>query len=169
MIVLFCFSEKILTNKNRISELQVQQVTQADALRNGNLELRCKLTVHHQLISDVRSVLKGMAKCELENGPVSQYLEQYRQFSELCSSISRHLAAKEYDLSKMDEIENEVDQLQTLIGKTVLFCVNCAEFFKFDGTADPIYDGFRQLNEISRKVERRTAPKETHEGNFFNF
>ena len=159
-----------MTNKNRISELQVQQVTQADALRNGNLELRCKLTVHHQLISDVRSVLKGMAKCELENGPVSQYLEQYRQFSELCSSISRHLAAKEYDLSKMDEIENEVDQLQTLIGKTAfLFCVNCAEFFKFDGTADPIYDGFRQLNEISRKVERRTAPKETHEGNFLNF
>ena len=53
---------------------------------------------------------------EIENGPVSQYLEKYRQFSELCSSLSRHLANKEYETTKVAEIQIEIDRLEKLIG-----------------------------------------------------
>lgn len=51
-------------------------------------------------------------QCEAENGPVSQYLDKYRQFSECCSSVSRHLAAKEYDSNRITEIQKEIDILQ---------------------------------------------------------
>lgn len=53
-------------------------------------------------------------QCEMEEGPVSQYLENYRQFSECCSSVSRHLAAKDYDSSKIAEIRTEIESLQNM-------------------------------------------------------
>lgn len=57
-------------------------------------------------------------QCEAEEGPVSRYLEKYRQFSELCSSVSRHLAAKEYDLVKMTEIQTEITKLCDSLSKS---------------------------------------------------
>ena len=62
---------------------------------------------------------------------MSQYLEKYRQFSECCSSLSRHLAAKDYDWSKMAEIETEIASLR-------------------DMTAG-IYDGLGQLCRVLTK------------------
>ena len=55
-------------------------------------------------------------QCEAENGSVNQYLEKYRQFSELCSSLSRHLASKAYEVEKISEIQTEIDNLIELIG-----------------------------------------------------
>lgn len=57
-------------------------------------------------------------QCEAENGSVNQYLEKYRQFSELCSSLSRHLATKVYEAEKISEIQIEIDNLIELIGNS---------------------------------------------------
>ena len=45
-----------------MTQLQTQQNECADILRDTNATMRSQLAVHHQLISDVRSVLKTMAK-----------------------------------------------------------------------------------------------------------
>ncbi|KAK4004191.1 hypothetical protein OUZ56_005933 [Daphnia magna] len=71
-----------------------------EELHELNPIMQSQLAVHHQLISDVRSVLKSMAKCEMGDGSVSQYLEKHRQFSERCSSVVRRLTAKDYDFKK---------------------------------------------------------------------
>jgi len=55
-------SESISAVKEQISELLGNQNTYVDRLRQINAAIRATLTVHHQLISDVRSVLKTMAK-----------------------------------------------------------------------------------------------------------
>lgn len=113
---MYYLTESIVAAKNQVLELQQDQVECANSLRNCNGDLRCSLTAHHQLMSDVRSILKTLAKCESENGPVFHYLDKYRQFSELCSSLSRHLALKEYDVAKMVEIRAEIVDLQSFIG-----------------------------------------------------
>lgn len=45
-----------------MSELVNKQAAQVDELRQMNATMRNHLAIHHQLISDVRSVLKIMAK-----------------------------------------------------------------------------------------------------------
>ena len=62
----FFFSESITVVKEQISELQGKQNTCTDRLRQMNVTIRATLTAHHQLISDVRSVLKTMAKVSKE-------------------------------------------------------------------------------------------------------
>jgi len=128
-----------------VNQLQTQQNECADLLRDTNATMRSQLAVHHQLISDVRSVLKTMAKCEAENGSVNQYLEKYRQFSELCSSLSRHLASKAYEVEKISEIQTEIDNLIELI--------------------DTIYDGFHQLNNSFDTINSTAYQQKTSEVN----
>ncbi|KAK4015632.1 hypothetical protein OUZ56_030607 [Daphnia magna] len=128
-------SDKILLSKERMTELLSIQSARVEELHQLNGTMRSQLAVHHQLISDVRSILKTMAKCETENGPVSQYLEKYRLFSECCSLLSRHLAAKDYDSKKITEIQSEIGILQQ--------------------TTSDIYEGLQQLCGVLTKTEQQ--------------
>jgi hypothetical protein len=58
----FIFKDKILASKDRMNELVSKQSTRVEELHELNAIMRSQLAVHHQLISDVRSVLKIMAK-----------------------------------------------------------------------------------------------------------
>ncbi|KZR96992.1 putative Serine/threonine-protein kinase SMG1, partial [Daphnia magna] len=93
-------SDKILASKDRMNELVSKQSTRVEELHELNPIMRSQLAVHHQLLSDVHSVLKSMAKCEMGDGSVSHYLEKHRQFSECCSSVPRRLATKDYHFKK---------------------------------------------------------------------
>ncbi|EFX69271.1 hypothetical protein DAPPUDRAFT_228726, partial [Daphnia pulex] len=55
-------TDKILASKDRMNELVSKQSTRVEELHELNAIMRSQLAVHHQLISDVRSVLKIMAK-----------------------------------------------------------------------------------------------------------
>lgn len=128
-------SDEITKSKETWGELQSTQGQQVEEMRHLNVTMRSHLAVHHQLISDVRSVLKLMAKCETDNraggsGPlvVTDYLDKYRQFSECCSSVSRHLTSSKDggDMAvKMDDIRAEIATLQSMIGNlsTFLSCL----------------------------------------------
>lgn len=135
----FFIQDNITANKQHISDHQSEQAIRNEAFQQLNATLRTQLTVHHQMISDVRSVLKMMAKvplfffsvilcpliwfsqCEPEDEPVSRYLDKYREFSELCPSVSRHLAAKEYDSLKVTEFHAEIIKLSDLLSKCLSF------------------------------------------------
>ena len=46
---------------------------------------------------------------------------RYRQFSELCSAVSRHLAAVEYDGDKVAEILDQISALKSIMGELYRF------------------------------------------------
>lgn len=56
------FPDKILLSKERMTELLSIQSARVEELHQLNGTMRSQLAVHHQLISDVRSILKTMAK-----------------------------------------------------------------------------------------------------------
>ena len=89
-------TEAIAANKSRAGEVQAELAARTEAMRgDGNAELRAVLTAHHQLISDVRSALKAMAKGEPETpagplGPVGRYLETYGPSDHFCFFCFSH-------------------------------------------------------------------------------
>ena len=62
---LFSFADNIVATKDKVTQLQTQQSECADTLRDTNASMRSQLAVHHQLVSDVRSVLKTMANVSI--------------------------------------------------------------------------------------------------------
>lgn len=62
ILFFFFFSDKILLSKERMTELLSIQSARVEELHQLNGTMRSQLAVHHQLISDVRSILKTMAK-----------------------------------------------------------------------------------------------------------
>lgn len=58
----FVYSDNINAAKESIAGLQSKQAVCAETLRQLNAGMRVTLTSHHQMINDVRSVLKIMAK-----------------------------------------------------------------------------------------------------------
>ena len=57
--------DKILASKDRMNELVSHQSTRVEELHELNAIMRNQLAIHHQLMSDVRSVLKIMAKVNI--------------------------------------------------------------------------------------------------------
>lgn len=99
----------------------------------------------------------------MENGPVCRYLEEYRRFSELCSSVSRHLAAKEYDPNKISEIKSELQSLRDILGMFIIVVVLISlsnTYFFIDG----IYSGLEILSEVFTEAPET---KRLHEGMLF--
>lgn len=94
-------------------------------------------------------------QCETEDGPVSQYLEKYRLFSECCSLLSRHLAAKDYDFKKIAEIQSEIEILQHTTSRFLSITLSLKfDFILLFLISADIYDGLQQLCGVLSKVEQ---------------
>ena len=68
-ILSFLTKDQIGAAKERMSELLSSQAARVEQTHGLNGAMRAHLSVHHQLISDVRSVLKMMAKVLLVFSP----------------------------------------------------------------------------------------------------
>ena len=69
-ILSFLTKDQIGAAKERMSELLSSQTARVEQTHGLNGAMRAHLSVHHQLISDVRSVLKMMAKVLLVFFPI---------------------------------------------------------------------------------------------------
>ncbi|XP_037086106.1 serine/threonine-protein kinase smg-1-like [Pollicipes pollicipes] len=80
------------TTQEEISERQSELFVCWDDIRSHGIRVRDLLTSHHKLISDVRLLLKAIAKASGDELPaVEVYMTQYRAFSEELSRLIRSL------------------------------------------------------------------------------
>lgn len=82
-------------SRKQLEEAKATRDSAKDALQAKVLWLRGEvLSQHHKLMSEVRSILKALARQEGDTGgPVQEYLSLYRGFSDRASQLVRDLLA----------------------------------------------------------------------------
>ncbi|CAL4069482.1 unnamed protein product, partial [Meganyctiphanes norvegica] len=96
-------------------------------VRSSVISLRTKLTTHHKLMSDIRTLLKSMAKFEGEGGlaGIDSYLSLYRSYSESISGIIRQILC---DPLTTDKVSVYSQKLQEVAVQTTIIYDELLEF-----------------------------------------
>ncbi|KAK7072546.1 Serine/threonine-protein kinase smg1 [Halocaridina rubra] len=89
----------------------------SDSVRSSVVSLRTHLTTHHKFMSDIRALLKTMAKFEGEGvvSGIEDYLSVYRSYSESISNLIRQML---HDPLTPDKSIAYVQRLQEVANQT---------------------------------------------------
>ncbi|GLH00101.1 Serine/threonine-protein kinase ATR [Gryllus bimaculatus] len=109
-------SDKVKSLQEQKGKLHDDLFTAQENLKKHVMTIRGFLSVHHRLVSDVRNLLKSMAKSEsgICSG-LNDYLSSYKKFSECFSTLIRDLMIEDIDT---ESIQQALDQLQIIKAKT---------------------------------------------------
>ncbi|XP_064478014.1 serine/threonine-protein kinase SMG1-like isoform X2 [Ornithodoros turicata] len=104
------------TSRKQLEEAKAARNTARDALRNKVMWLRAEvLGQHHKLMSEVRSLLKALARQEGNGrGLIQEYLSFYRGFSEQASQLVRDLLTA---AEVSEPLHKRLDDLRSLAPK----------------------------------------------------
>lgn len=88
-----------------------------ELVRSSVVGLRIHLTTHHKFMSDIRALLKTMAKFEVEGGIVGieDYLSLYRTYSETISGLIRQML---HDLLTAEKVTVYLEKLREVTSQT---------------------------------------------------
>ncbi|KZC05708.1 Serine/threonine-protein kinase SMG1 [Dufourea novaeangliae] len=107
-------SEAILDAQKKLQEKQECLLTTQKRLREQVSNLQNVLTLHHCLMSDVRILLRTMAKQENIDG-LQEFLSSYRSFTESISAIVKELESDCLDVNRGRTIKQELETLATIV------------------------------------------------------
>jgi len=103
-------SEAIVDTQKKLQEKQEAVFTAEDYLRERVSNLQSVLTEHHRLMSDVRILLKTMAKQENIAG-LQDFLSVYRSFTESLSAAVKELEAENFDSTRGIALKDELEAM----------------------------------------------------------
>lgn len=103
-------SEAIIDTQRRLQEKQEALFTAEDYLRERVMNLQNVLAEHHRLMSDVRALLKTMAKQENIDG-LQDFLLAYRSFTENVSAVVKELEAENFDSARGTMMKKELEAM----------------------------------------------------------
>ncbi|KAG5339618.1 SMG1 kinase, partial [Acromyrmex charruanus] len=103
-------SEAIIDTQKKLQEKQEALFTTEDYLRERVMNLQNVLAEHHRLMSDVRALLKTMAKQENIDG-LQDYLFAYRSFTENISAAVKELEAENFDSARGMAMKEELEAM----------------------------------------------------------
>ncbi|KAG5310746.1 SMG1 kinase, partial [Acromyrmex insinuator] len=103
-------SEAIIDTQKKLQEKQEALFTAEDYLRERVMNLQNVLAEHHRLMSDVRALLKTMAKQENIDG-LQDYLFAYRSFTENISAAVKELEAENFDSARGMAMKEELEAM----------------------------------------------------------
>ncbi|KYN40743.1 Serine/threonine-protein kinase SMG1 [Trachymyrmex septentrionalis] len=103
-------SEAIIDTQKKLQEKQEALFTVEDYLRERVMNLQNVLAEHHRLMSDVRALLKTMAKQENIDG-LQDYLLAYRSFTENISAAVKELEAENFDSARGMAMKEELESM----------------------------------------------------------
>ncbi|XP_011150895.1 serine/threonine-protein kinase SMG1 [Harpegnathos saltator] len=103
-------SEAILDTQKKLQDKQETLYKTQGYLRERVASLQSVLTEHHRLMSDVRVLLRTMAKQENIVG-LQDFLSAYRSFTESVSAVVKELESEKFDTARSVAIKEE---LQTM-------------------------------------------------------
>ncbi|XP_076328732.1 serine/threonine-protein kinase SMG1-like [Tachypleus tridentatus] len=117
-------SQSLAKSKEKLEQKEVESFSHWDVVKNHVILIRSLLTTHYNLMTDVRSILKSLAKHEevalkeedQQIVPVQQYLLKYRSFSEQISAMVREVLSDvcEHDPHKVNKIREKLAPLPSL-------------------------------------------------------
>uniref|UniRef100_T1J1T4 PI3K/PI4K catalytic domain-containing protein n=1 Tax=Strigamia maritima TaxID=126957 RepID=T1J1T4_STRMM len=100
-----------LTNEvqGQLAHRKVDMFCRWDCIKNQVMCIRSQLTTHHHLMSDVRVILKSMAKYEDQEPNccvhgVKRYLQLYKSYSEKLSTFIREVLTEEMSIARAEEL-----------------------------------------------------------------
>ncbi|XP_014477330.1 PREDICTED: serine/threonine-protein kinase SMG1 isoform X2 [Dinoponera quadriceps] len=103
-------SEAILETQKKLQDKQDTLYTVQVCLRERVANLQSVLTEHHRLMSDVRVLLRTMAKQENIVG-LQDFLSAYRAFTENVSTVVKELESEKFDTARSVTIKEELQGL----------------------------------------------------------
>lgn len=103
-------SEAILDTQKKLQERQENLYTAEMCLRERVANLQNVLTEHHRLMSDVRVLLRTMAKQENIVG-LQEFLSTYRSFTESISAMVKELESENFDSARGMAIKGELEDM----------------------------------------------------------
>ncbi|XP_031845911.1 serine/threonine-protein kinase Smg1 isoform X3 [Nomia melanderi] len=107
-------SEAILDVQKKLQEKQECLLASRDRLREQVLNLQTVLTEHHRLMSDVRILLRTMAKQENITG-LQEFLASYRSFTENISAIVKELESDCLDANRSRTIKQQLESMAIVV------------------------------------------------------
>lgn len=107
-------SEAIIDTQKKLQERQEALFTTEDYLRERVRNLQNVLAEHHRLMSDIRALLKTMAKQENIDG-LQDFLFAYRSFTENISAIVKELEAENFDSARGMVMKKELEAMATKV------------------------------------------------------
>lgn len=132
-------SDAIVDTQKRLEEKQDALMAVQEGLKEHVANLQSLLAEHHKLMSDVRTLLKSMAKQENIAG-LQEFLAVYRSFTETIAAIVKNLEAENIDIMHVSKIKEELDSMAI--------------------TVPPLYDQLLEFaNECKTKDESRESAK----------
>ena len=141
---------EILTKQ--VSDDGISLQTADDDVRSSVSDLRSHLTTHHKLMSDVRALLKTMAKFEKEGGMegIESYVSLYKKYSESMSGLVKQLL---YEPLAQERVSMYASRLQCLITETEMIYDKLLEFGDKDDQ-DNLGNDNKSPNEGSLQVDQ---------------
>lgn len=103
-------SEAIIDTQKKLQEKQEALFTTEDYLRERVMNLQNVLAEHHRLMSDIRALLKTMAKQENIDG-LQDFLFAYRSFTENISTVVKELEAENFDSARGMVMKKELEAM----------------------------------------------------------
>lgn len=103
-------SEAIIETQKKLQEKQKNLYTAEMCLKERVTALQIVLTEHHRLMSDIRVLLRTMAKQENIVG-LQEFLSTYRSFTENISAVVKELESENFDSARGMAIKNELEAM----------------------------------------------------------
>lgn len=107
-------SDAIIDVQKKLQEKQECSLAARERLREHVSNLQNILTEHHRLMSDVRILLRTMAKQENIKG-LQEFLSSYRSFTETVSMIVKELESDSLDTSRSRAIKEQVENMAATV------------------------------------------------------
>ncbi|KAL5019170.1 hypothetical protein ScPMuIL_004892 [Solemya velum] len=138
-------TDQVAEVKKKVISLKSDLETAKDEIRSEVQNIRSALTVHHKLMSDIRTILKSMAKQEEQEygeqvlpGGIRQYLNLYKNFSENFTTALKMVISDDITKDGMSEASALLSDLKNQVTEIYDDLVNLAPplLTSVDGTSD---------------------------------
>ncbi|OWF37806.1 serine/threonine-protein kinase SMG1-like [Mizuhopecten yessoensis] len=126
-------TEQITLLKQEVDTLKKEMDISKDNIKKESLSIRGILSTHHKLMSEIRTILKSMAKQEEQDmgdlsvaGSVREYLSVYKNFSENFTTALKIVITEDVLKEGMAEADSIIDSLITQVSQIYDDLVNLA-------------------------------------------
>ncbi|XP_015595300.1 serine/threonine-protein kinase SMG1 [Cephus cinctus] len=103
-------SDAIVDTQKKLQEKQESLVLAQDCLRERVSSLQCIIAEHHRLMTDVRGLLRTMAKQENIVG-LHEFLGSYRCFTEKISMVVKELESESLDTARALAVKSDLEEM----------------------------------------------------------
>ncbi|XP_064619648.1 serine/threonine-protein kinase SMG1-like isoform X2 [Lineus longissimus] len=115
-------NKEVVAGQGKVNKVKTGVDQAREGVRSQVTLIRNILTTHHKLMSDIRTILKSMAKVEEQEygvdsqaGGVREYMNLYKLFSETFTAMLKLAMSDEMNQEMLDDVRRMVEKLNAQI------------------------------------------------------